>query len=593
LGLRRWTLPGPRRERLVLLALAVLAAVPRLFNLLALDPFVDEVNWVRWAVDRFDPGDPSTYWVPIVQDGRPPLYFWLTLLTTRLVDNGFVAGRLAAVVPDIGSTLGLYVLGRLVISPQVGMLGGILWAVSPFNVFLARIASDDPLLTLCAMLVAISGVVVVRRPGWGSGVFCGLAVGLAIYAKTLGLLAVATPAFAILTLAAPRSYRRFLWPALAAMLVAALLLMPLVPWLLPLATKAARHADLGAFGAASPAGGGGPVVAWLERLINRDLFLRNLDAVRHWVPQYTGLPFVALGALGLILAGVGRQRGLRYLVLIVAFGVALTLAHAKPLYSRYLLVSSFPLYLLAAAALVWLTTMASRVISRVARHRDPALAVRAALLAGGLALTVAPMLSFTVPLITVPERAPLPVLERVQYLESWFALYGLARVVQFLGQEAQSGPVTVLVPATPGPFNTLITNALRLYLRGDHAVSFTAVRALDTGDSLSELRDWLTGRAPTFVVTNGTHKPDPSPAVSSYTRKVEVALARDLPEARLVVHIPRPSGSRWLNVYRLDQSAASTELIPAPKVQCSRRSSARNAVARNIGAAQSIASSAS
>jgi 4-amino-4-deoxy-L-arabinose transferase-like glycosyltransferase len=569
-SLRRWVLPGSRRELLVLLALAVLAAVPRLCNLLALDPFVDEVIRVRRAVDLFDPGDPSTYWLPLAQDGRPPLAFWLTLLTTRLVDNGFIAGRLVAAVPDIGSALGLYVLGRLLISPQVGILGGIFWAVSPFNVFLARTATDDSLLTCCAILVAISGVVLVRRPGLGSGVCCGLAVGLAILTKTLGLLAATTPAFAILTLAAPRQYRRLLWPVLVATLAAALVLVPLVPWLPRLAAKAATHADFGAAGVASAAGGGGTVFTWLERLINRELFLQNLDAVRRWVPQYTGLPFVALGALGCMLAGVGRQRGLRYLVLIVLFGVILTLAHTKTLYSRYFLVSSFPLYLLAAAALVWLTTTVARVMSTVVGYRALGSAVRPALLAGGLAFTVAPMVVFTVPLISVPERAPFPFLERRDYLDAWSALYGLARVARFLEDEAHAGPVTVLVAAPAKRsrmHHTLLKDALRMYLRGHPAVDFVPVRALAKAKRLCELRGWLDSPMPTFLAINGTYTPQPSPAVASYTRKVEVALARDLPEARVVVHIPRPSGHSWLTVYRVDQPASSAAALPAPK-QC-------------------------
>src|SRR5919199_2808518 len=51
-----------------IVALALLAAVPRLFNLLALDPFIDEVGWLHWTVHLFDPSNPSTFWLPVTLD---------------------------------------------------------------------------------------------------------------------------------------------------------------------------------------------------------------------------------------------------------------------------------------------------------------------------------------------------------------------------------------------------------------------------------------------------------------------------------------------------------------------------------------------
>src|SRR5688500_19073729 len=59
------------------LGLVALAMCVRVFNLLALEPFGDEVTWLRWALDKFDPRQPATFWTPLEDEGRPPLFFWL------------------------------------------------------------------------------------------------------------------------------------------------------------------------------------------------------------------------------------------------------------------------------------------------------------------------------------------------------------------------------------------------------------------------------------------------------------------------------------------------------------------------------------
>jgi hypothetical protein len=40
--------------------------------------------------------------------------------------------------------------------------------------------------------------------------------------------------------------------------------------------------------------------------------------------------------------------------------------------------------------------------------------------------------------------------------------------------------------------------------------------------------------------------------VPAYTHQLERRLAQDLPEAREVLRIPRPTAPNWLSLYRLD-----------------------------------------
>jgi hypothetical protein len=184
-----------------------------------------------------------------------------------------------------------------------------------------------------------------------------------------------------------------------------------------------------------------------------------------------------------------------------------------------------------------------------------------ALLITGMALTIGPVLPFSYRIVSTPVDAPLPRLDRYQYFEAWDALYGLGRVAERLREEARSTPVTVLVPPyTYASWVLMPHEALRMYLRGDESIRFVETGTLSDPENFCELRRWLRGDTPTFLVTNETHValggiPFDTP---EYTRRIEVAFARDLPEARLVLHIPRPSGANWLNVYRVDQPAPVT-----------------------------------
>lgn len=552
----------PRRRAGALLpplALALLAAIPRLTNPLAIDPFVDEAYWVHWAVDRFDPRNPATLWHTLAVEGRPPLHYWLLVLTTGLADNAFLAGRIGAALPSIGSTVALYALGRTLVSPLVGIISGVLWALSPFSVFFARIASsDDSTLTFCAIMVALTAVALVRRPGPRTGAVCGVWVGLAVMAKTLGLLAAATPVLAVLTLVQPRAYRRLVRPALAAVIATALVVSPLVPWLPQLSAKVAIHAGLPSIEAsvtdsqdAEAPTAGGPVAAEPE-LPLPDRFRRNLDFSLDVLRHYLGLPMLLLAAAALGLILVQRQRGLLFLALVAVLGFAVMMATTTTPFSRYLLSSTFPLYILAAAAI---TRFAEAVAGRL---RSPSLRPRlaAGLLVAGLAVPLAPMLPFTFRLVSDPWQAPFPPIDRWQYFEQWLTLNGLREVAGFLQNEARDGPVTVLVPRASSEMRVVLPHqALRLYLRDDPAVRFVEEPTIWRAQSFRDLRTWVRADSPTFLVVNGTHGPNAgSPDyIPEYTRRVEVALARDLPQARAVLHIPRPTGPSWLTVYRIDQ----------------------------------------
>ena len=590
-GRRAWwrELAGP--EVLILAGLALLATVPRVVNLLALDPFIDEVAWAHWALRQFDPFVPSTWVQPLVRDGRPPLHFWLILLVSPFVDNGFLAGRLAAALTGVGATLALYGLGRVLAGRLTGVVAAVLWAVSPFSVVFARVSADDSALAFGAILAALGGALLACRPTTRHALLVGLAVGLATLAKTLGALTALAPVLAILLLAPPRSWGRYVRPLLVAGAATLVLLVPLLLFLPQMLAQLALHT-------AGGAGGSGSGASPLAALARHDLLVRNWDLVVFWAPQYFGLPFLGLAGVGLILALAIRQRGVLYATLLGGLWALVLLDRGASMFSRYLLFASFPLYLLSGYALATVAGLVGRAVAMSAgrdmaafgsagremaaldaSERDvvagPADAGRAGTVAGyaagvaavigrvatatfvlgGVGVALWPIAPFTLAVVRDPANAPLPQTEQFRYVEQWYAVYGLGEVARYLRDAGRERPVTVLVPETSREERVLIPHeALRMYLRNAPEVRFVEAESLYRARELRELRR-LTRDGPTYLLVNGSYTDAPGTPndVPEYTRRLESGLAREVPDAREVLRIPRPSAPNWLVLYRLER----------------------------------------
>ena len=601
---------GSRRQRwralahpelLILAGLAVLAAVPRLTNLLALDPFVDEVAWVHWALRQFDPLAPSTWALPLVRDGRPPLHFWLIVLVGAFVDNGFLAGRLAAALPGIGATLALYGLGRVLAGRLTGAVAAILWAVSPFSVVFARVAADDSALAFGAILAALGGALLAHRPTTRHALLVGGAVGLATLAKTLGALTALAPVLAVGLLTPPRTWRRYARPLVLAGATTLVLLLPLLVFLPQMLAQLALHA-------AGSSAGAGAGASPLGALASRDLLVRNWELVRFWAPHYFGLPFLWIAGLGLLLALGLRRRGMLYVALLGGLWTLVLLDRGASLFGRYLLFASFPLYLLAGYAVATLAGLVRRAATASAGREMAAFgpsgrgvatlsppggatssagglgllgshpndqagagtvsgyaALMAAVLGrvaaatmvlAGIGVALWPIVPFTVAVVRDPANAPLPQTERFRYVEQWYAIYGLGVVADYLRAAGREHPVTVVVPQTSREERVLIPHeALRLYLRAAPEVRFVDTESLYRARELRELRR-LTRDGPTYLLANSSYTDAPGTPndVPEYTRRLESSLARDVPDAREVLRIPRPGAPNGLVLYRLDRS---------------------------------------
>ena len=530
---RGWTAPD-----LAILALAaVLATIPRTVNLLGMDPFVDEASSLDWTLRLFEPTSPRTWLLSMLTDGRPPLYFWLLAPFSAAIDNGFLAGRLLSALADVLCVLALYVLGRELASRTVGALAAILWALSPLPIFFARIAVDDSLLTFVAVLTTLAAVRLARQPTVATGAWFGLSLGVTVLVKTNGaLMGVALP-LALVMLGRPAAWRAYVRPLGAACLTA---LLP-IPLLL-LGVGPVLHQIVDHTRGAAPGGG--------------NLLVTNTVTVAGWLDSYVGDRFLLVVGVGVVLALVLRQTGLLFAALLGCCVLLVIVAITSPIFARRLLLPAFPAFLLAAYAI----EQAGYFVAWAARAVGPGrararLAIGVVVAVVGLVLALEERSDLAVTIVRNPAEANIPGSEQLQYFENWYALYGMGRVADELRAQGSERPVTVLVPPASRENRVIVPYAaLRYYLRRDPAVRFVEAPSLWRAQDLRELRR-LTRDGPTFLVVNGSYTPAagmPNDA-PAYTRQLERRLAQDVPSAREVLRIPRPTEPNWLSLYRLDE----------------------------------------
>jgi 4-amino-4-deoxy-L-arabinose transferase-like glycosyltransferase len=537
------------------LLLTALAIGIRAFNNLALDPFGDEVTWLRWAVDFYDPQQPITLWTTLREEGRPPLFYWLTLLLLPMDSNAFLGGRMAAAIASGAAAGVLYVAGRQLFSRTVGLVAAMLWALLPFGVLFGRLASsDDSLLALSFGLVMITAVPAARRPSVLTGILCGLCVAMAIFSKTLGVLALLIPACAMITLTTRQLIKRLPLSTLGIALGMLIGLAPLAPWAPSLLKTANFYADT----QVQQESGSGPKRDTAYRLE------KNFNDTREYLSAYVGAPVLLLAAGLAALMGLRKRRELIFLSLLLIVSILPVLVLTVVLYSRYLLGFALPVYLLGAAGFVYLGQLivshASRIPWVVTRKSFTGAAIT-----GGVATLLWPQLALSWSLLTDPGAAVLPTTDRWRYFEHRWSLNGLSEHAAVLKAAASNGPIAVVQPRGWEEWRfTLPYNALRFELRNTPNIAFRTV--MPARSTQPATREQPTSRRTFYLISN---EPDLGGAVSGGRAfAVPRAVNRNLPSVSVASKTVRPGTGYSLTLYRASPgSHAFNPLDIAPSAE--------------------------
>jgi hypothetical protein len=415
---------------------------------MALPMFLDERIHLRWA-----------YWIEQGRRLRVPilagrgLSVYLLAVVAPHAGDPLRAGRLLTVAIGLVTMVAGWQLAlRLTGDRRVADVTALFSIACPFTLLYDRMVLTDAFLAAFAALTLLLSIALAEQPRPRTGAVLGLALALGVLSKTSGLVLFAMPAAAWALLGRDRK-RGLVALATAYLLAAALVAYPL--WLFLRKTDELAGAIGLRDGEAAFRGNAGV----------------NLGLAASWLWAYWTPPLIVLALIGLAAAFARRThaRGALLLALFATGPAVLFVAVSEIWYPRYLLFATVSLLPLSAWGFV--------VVADFAGRSFPAGSVlRRAAAAAGLALVLLPALRFDRALWTDPAEAPLPRLDRFQYVTGWPSGYGTRDSMAFLQAQRASHPEGLWL-VTPGPSTTAA--AIRLLWARDPGVE---VRYLGAGE---------------------------------------------------------------------------------------------------------------
>lgn len=402
---------------------------------LTLQPiFADEAIYIRWA--QIMKSEPTLRFVSL-SDGKTPLFMWLMTAMFKFVADPLLAGRLLSVFFGFATLAGAIILGWRFFNPRVGLLSGLLVAITPLVFFFDRMALVDTALAACGIWVIILAFSLAQHPTFRSSTLLGYLLGAAMLIKTPGM-------FNFLSLPTSFLLRNpkyklvhlllgWVWAGLTAAVMYNML--RLGPGFVNLS---ARNQDY---------------VHPLNRIIEYpiDPLFPHLRDLIDWWPKMMTPPIFILVLLGIAWTLLSRQRTALVLLLWLSIPLAIELEYLKTFTARYVLGAVVPLLILAAGAGDWLLSWLEKDTLKKVKWLPTLL----------LIAVLTPMaLHYNYQLLTDPQSANLPHEERRGYFEDWTAGPGLKQIGQYLDQQARIQPIVV---GTTGAFGTL-PDGLRIYL---------------------------------------------------------------------------------------------------------------------------------
>jgi 4-amino-4-deoxy-L-arabinose transferase-like glycosyltransferase len=220
--------------------LALLVVLPGLLLYPCLDFRLFEPDESRYAQIPREMLERGDWLVPVLQGepylDKPPLFYWLVMLSYRLFGCHDWAARLVPAAAVHLTILLTYLLGRRTLGDRPALVGALLLALAPGFVGTARLLLLDGLLTLFVSLAVLAAFEATRGPTFRRGwwLVAGAACGLGVLTKgPVALLLLVPPLFFYRALS-----RRGSWPGTRAWLAfAAVVLAVALPWYVALGCR--------------------------------------------------------------------------------------------------------------------------------------------------------------------------------------------------------------------------------------------------------------------------------------------------------------------------------------------------------------------
>ncbi len=426
----------------------------RFINVNLLPVFADEAIYVRWS--QVMRAEETLRFLPL-SDGKQPLFMWITILFFKLFEDPLLAGRFVSIFAGLGTLLGVATASYILFKNKiVTLVASLFYALSPFTFFFDRMALADSLLSMFGIWTFIFGYLSIKKSRLDLAMIAGFTLGGAWLTKSPALFfALMLPFF---WLFAPwkkglkKNLRVFL-KSLSLSLISIAIgfgfynILRLGPNFHMIAI---RNMDY-----VYPLG---------------HLFERPFDPLKvfmvasfKWIWVMGPLSLLVLSLISYF-ANI-KNYGKQILVLTIWFlgPIIVQSEFAKTLTARYFLFT-IP-YLILLAASVFTTK------NKLVRNISTAF----------VALFIIQSSIFNYHLISNPEKAPLPRVERSGYLEEWTAGHGIKETADYLIREQEANPQEKIVIGTEGYFGTL-PDGLQMYLN-----DYPQITAIGVGLTFDEL----------------------------------------------------------------------------------------------------------
>lgn len=432
-----------------------LALFLRVYNLFSIPIFADEAIYIRWA--QVMRAVSTLRFLPL-SDGKQPLFMWMTIPFLKVFNDPLIAGRMLSVVCGLASIAGIFLLTYLLFkSRKTALLASFFYAISPFTMFFDRMALVDSMLSMFGIWSVCLTVLVAKYLRLDTAMLAGFALGGAWLTKSPAVFFIFLLPVSVFIAKLPKrvvSLRLLklvsLW--LVAFVIAFGLynILRLGPnyhmialrnqdYVFPLSQVLTNPFDPLQFHLRE-------IIQWFWALVPGSILIGALAGVFLGWPKYWR-EFLLLGAWCI-------------------FPLLVEAEYAKVFTSRYILFTVPPLFVLAGLAL---SEIKLKPLVRL-------------LTIGAVAF---PALWIDYLLLTQPQNAPLPRVERSGYLELWTAGTGIREVAEYIKKEHEKDPNQQIVVGTEGYFGTL-PDGLMIYVSDIPNVVVTGI-----GLSISKVNDSL------------------------------------------------------------------------------------------------------
>lgn len=153
----------------------------RLINLEIIPIFNDEATYIRYGIHQILEPEFKPYSLLIGKEPLLPQFFGSL---GNAMGDYLIGARVISVLFGFLTLSGLYALALKLENKKTAFFIGILYILSPFNLFFDRLALMDSAISAIAVWSLYFTYVIISKPNWWNAVYLGIVLGIGLYTKT-------------------------------------------------------------------------------------------------------------------------------------------------------------------------------------------------------------------------------------------------------------------------------------------------------------------------------------------------------------------------------------------------------------------------